>query len=43
MAHPNGEIRVEYTGKNGGTEAIVSLPAGVSGTLILGGQGLFAS
>jgi hypothetical protein len=34
MAHPNGEIKVEYTYKVGEMDATVSLPVGISGTLL---------
>jgi len=34
MAHPDGEIKVEYTAKGGNLEARVNLPAGISGTLL---------
>ena len=38
MPHPNGEIKVEYTGKNLVVDAEVSLPAGISGELIWQGK-----
>jgi hypothetical protein len=38
MPHPNGEIKVEYTAKGGSLEARVSLPAGISGTLLWQGK-----
>jgi len=34
MAHPDGEVKVEYTAKSGNLEARVNLPAGISGTLL---------
>jgi alpha-L-rhamnosidase len=34
MAHPGGEINVEYSTKSGTVNATVSLPPGTSGTLI---------
>ena len=33
MAHPNGDIKVEYATSNRGTGATIRLPAGISGTL----------
>ncbi len=38
MAHPDGEIKVEYATRNGGVEARVSLPAGISGTMLWQGK-----
>jgi len=38
MAHPDGEIKVEYTAKSGNLEARVNLPAGISGTLLWQGK-----
>lgn len=38
MAHPNGGIKVEYTRKASGVEAMIHLPAGISGTLIWQGK-----
>ena len=34
MAHPTGDIQVEYTRGAGGVEAAISLPQGISGDLI---------
>src|SRR6267154_3238914 len=38
MAHPNGEIQVEYATKSGSIEARVCLPPGISGTLLWQGK-----
>jgi hypothetical protein len=38
MAHPSGEIQVEYATKRGSIEARVSLPPGISGTLLWEGK-----
>ncbi len=38
MPHPNGEIKVEYANKSGRIETTVSLPAGISGTLLWQGK-----
>ncbi len=38
MAHPDGEIKVEYVTKSGTVAATVSLPASISGTLLWGGK-----
>jgi hypothetical protein len=38
MAHPNGEIQVEYATKIGSIQARVSLPPGISGTLLWEGK-----
>ncbi len=38
MPHPNGQIKVEYTNKNSVLYAEVSLPPGVSGTLLWQGK-----
>jgi alpha-L-rhamnosidase len=34
VAHPKGEIQVEYTRETAGVKAVVTLPAGISGDLI---------
>jgi alpha-L-rhamnosidase len=34
VAHPKGEIQVEYTRGAGGVEASITLPRGISGNLI---------
>lgn len=38
MAHPDGEIKVEYAATKGGAEATVSLPPGIYGTLVWQGK-----
>jgi hypothetical protein len=38
MAHPSGEIKVEYKSKSGAVDATVSLPPGLSGTLVWQGR-----
>jgi hypothetical protein len=38
MAHPNGAIKVEYTKKVAGVDAMAILPAGISGTLVWQGK-----
>jgi alpha-L-rhamnosidase len=34
MAHPNGDIQVEYTRKTGAVQVVIRLPHGISGNLI---------
>jgi hypothetical protein len=38
MAHPNGAIKVEYIKKGAVVDAMVNLPAGISGTLVWQGK-----
>jgi hypothetical protein len=38
MPHPNGEIKVEYTKKNTAVDATISLPPGISGSLLWQGK-----
>jgi hypothetical protein len=38
MEHPAGEINVEYTRDNAGVNAQITLPPGVSGTLLWRGR-----
>jgi hypothetical protein len=38
MPHPNGEIKVEYADKSNTVDATVTLPPGISGTLLWQGK-----